>query len=57
MRGWADMLFGANVFEFKSDLRREIGDVQARLPDYLAERERRTGRRYLSMATDRAIFA
>jgi hypothetical protein len=56
VRGRADMLFGATVFEFKSDLRRELGDVQARLPDYLAERERQTGRRYLGLATDGATF-
>jgi hypothetical protein len=56
VRGRADMLFGATVFEFKSDLRREIGDVQARLPDYLAERERQTGRRYMGIATDGASF-
>ncbi len=56
VRGRADMLFGATVFEFKSDLRREIGDVLARLPDYLAEREQRTGRRYLGIATDGASF-
>jgi SAM-dependent methyltransferase len=56
VRGRADMLFGATVFEFKSDLRREIGDVEARLPDYLAEREQATGRRYLGIATDGATF-
>ncbi len=56
VHGRADMLFGATVFEFKSDLRRESGDVQARLPDYLAERERQTGRRYMGIATDGASF-
>jgi SAM-dependent methyltransferase len=56
VRGRADMLFGATVFEFKSDLRREIGDVLARLPDYLAERERQARRRYLGVATDGASF-
>jgi hypothetical protein len=56
VHGRADMLFGATVFEFKSDLRREMGDVQARLPDYLAERERQTGRPYLGLATDGATF-
>jgi len=50
VRGRADMLFGATVFEFKSDLRREMDDVRARLPDYLRERERKTGRRYLGIA-------
>ncbi len=56
IQGRADMLFGATVFEFKSDLRREIKDVIARLPDYLAERERQTGRQYLGIATDGASF-
>ncbi len=56
VHGRADMLFGATVFEFKSDLRREMGDVEARLPDYLAERERRTGRQYLGIASDGATF-
>ena len=56
VRGRADMLFGATVFEFKSDLRREMDDVRARLPDYLRERERQTGRRYLGIATDGASF-
>lgn len=51
------MLFGATVFEFKSDLRREMRDVQVRLPDYLAEREHRTGRQYLGIATDGVTFA
>ena len=56
VRGRADTLFGSVVFEFKRDLRRELGDVQARLPDYLAERERQTSRRFLGIATDGATF-
>ncbi|MFL5334912.1 MAG: hypothetical protein ACJ8H8_17400 [Geminicoccaceae bacterium] len=56
VHGRADLLFGATVFEFKSDLRREANDVAVRLPDYLAERERQTGRRYLGIATDGATF-
>lgn len=46
VHGRADTLFGATVFEFKRDLRLEMPDVQARLPDYLGERERRTGRAF-----------
>ena len=56
VRGRADMLFGATVFEFKRDLRQEMPDVLARLPDYLADRERRTQRRFLGIATDGASF-
>ena len=36
--------------------RRELPDVLARLPAYLAERERQTGRRSPGMATDGARF-
>jgi SAM-dependent methyltransferase len=56
VRGRADMLFGATVFELKSDLRKEMGDVLAQLPGYLREREGKTGRRYLGIATDGALF-
>lgn len=31
--GRADALFGATVFELKTDLRREKADVEAKLPD------------------------
>jgi len=44
------------VFEFKRDLRQEIQDVRARLPDYLTERETHTSRRFLGIATDGATF-
>ena len=56
VHGRADMLFGATVFEFKADLRRELADVTDRLPDYLRARERQTHRRYLGIATDGASF-
>lgn len=56
VRGRADLLFGATVLELKRDLRRELGDALAQLPGYLRERERRTGRRYLGIATDGATF-
>lgn len=47
---------GSVVFEFKRGLRHELDDVHARLPHYLAERERQTRRQYLGIATDGAIF-
>lgn len=56
VHGRADTLFGSVVFEFKRDLRQELRDVFARLPDYLTERERQTGRRFLGIATDGATF-
>src|ERR1700730_2870488 len=54
VHGRADTLFGSVVFEFKRDLRQELADVLARLPDYLTDRERQTGRRFLGIATDGA---
>src|SRR5439155_23982641 len=56
VHGRADTLFGSVVFEFKRDLRQELRDVFARLPDYLAERERQTGRSFVGIATDGAEF-
>lgn len=56
VHGRADTLFGSVVFEFKSNLQRELGDVHARLPDYLSARERQTGRRFVGIATDGAEF-
>ena len=56
VRGRADMLFGAMVFEFKSDLRREIPDAERQLTNYLGERERELRRRFLGIATDGATL-
>src|ERR687886_2932165 len=56
VHGRADTLFGSVVFEFKRDLRQEAGDVLARLPGYLAARERQTGRSFVGIATDGAEF-
>jgi SAM-dependent methyltransferase len=56
VHGRADTLFGSVVFEFKSDLRHELPDVFARLPDYIAERQRQTGRSFIGIATDGATF-
>jgi hypothetical protein len=56
VHGRADTLFGSVVFEFKRDLRQEHTDVATRLPDYLSDRERQTGRRFLGIATDGATF-
>jgi hypothetical protein len=55
--GRADTLFASTVFELKSDLGRELPDVLAKLPDYLRERARLTGRPLgLGIATDGATF-
>ncbi|MDP2949991.1 MAG: N-6 DNA methylase [Chloroflexota bacterium] len=56
VHGRIDALMGRTVFEFKSDLRREKGDAEARLPDYLAQREKETGQHFVGIATDGAEF-
>ncbi len=56
--GRIDTLWGATVIELKSDLRREIDDVLARLPDYLrdAAARARSPRPVTGLATDGATF-
>ena len=56
--GRIDTLWGATVIELKSDLRRELPDVLARLPDYLrdAQARSRSPRPVTGLATDGATF-
>ena len=56
--GRIDTLWGAVVIELKSDLRREIQDVEARLPAYLADAaaRSRSPRPVTGLATDGAEF-
>ena len=56
VRGRIDALLGRTVFEFKSNLRRERRDAEEGLTRYLAEREGRTGEKYVGIATDGAEF-
>jgi len=56
VHGRIDTMFAGTVFEFKRDLRQELGDAERKIPDYLAERERQTGQKFLGLATDGAIF-
>lgn len=56
VRGRIDAVFGATVFEFKRDLRRESGDAEEQLTRYLAEREHTTGQQFLGIATDGGTF-
>ena len=56
VHGRIDALLGRTVFEFKSDLRREIRDVENKLPDYLTQRETETGSHFIGIATDGATF-
>jgi SAM-dependent methyltransferase len=56
VHGRIDALLGRTVFEFKTDLRRETRDVERKLPDYLAQREKETGEHFVGVATDGATF-
>ena len=56
--GRIDTMWGAVVIELKSDLRRELDDVLARLPDYLRDAAARAPgpRGVVGIATDGATF-
>jgi SAM-dependent methyltransferase len=56
--GRIDTMWGAAVIEFKSDLRRELADVLARMGDYLADAARRSSspRPATGIATDGVTF-
>ncbi|MBM3176146.1 MAG: SAM-dependent DNA methyltransferase, partial [Chloroflexi bacterium] len=56
VHGRIDALLGRTLFEFKSDLRRELHDAESKLPRYLAQRETETGAHFIGVATDGAIF-
>ncbi|MGH6849370.1 MAG: N-6 DNA methylase [Methylocella sp.] len=52
VRGRLDALIGRIVLEAKSDLVKEWTDVEHRMPDYLADREREEGERFIGIASD-----
>jgi len=52
VRGRLDALIGRTVFEAKSDLDREWRDIERRMPDYLADREREEGEHFVGIASD-----
>jgi hypothetical protein len=52
VRGRLDALIGRTVFEAKSDLEREWSDVERRMPDYLADREREEKEHFVGIASD-----
>ncbi|HKM61656.1 MAG TPA: hypothetical protein VJY39_04115 [Acidisphaera sp.] len=56
--GRIDTLWGAVVIELKTDLHREIGDVLAHMPDYIADatRRSRSTRPVTGLTTDGATF-
>jgi N-6 DNA Methylase len=56
VRGRTDALLGYTVFEFKRNLKEEMAAVEEKLPQYLADREKKTGQRFIGIATDGANF-
>ena len=50
--GRLDALVGRTVFEAKSNLEKEIADVERRMPDYLSDREREHGEPFVGIASD-----
>jgi hypothetical protein len=52
VRGRIDALIGRTVFEAKSDLVKEWADVERKMPDYLADREREEGQKFVGIASD-----
>ena len=52
VRGQLDALIGRTVFEAKSDLDREWQDVERRMPDYLADREREEKEHFVGIGSD-----
>ncbi len=52
VRGRIDALIGRTVFEAKRNLDQEWDDVVRRMPDYLADREREEGERFVGIASD-----
>ncbi|HEY7647042.1 MAG TPA: N-6 DNA methylase [Hyphomicrobiales bacterium] len=52
VRGRLDALVGRTILEAKSDLTREWRDVERRMPDYLADREKEENEKFVGIATD-----
>ncbi|MGH6838016.1 MAG: N-6 DNA methylase [Methylocella sp.] len=52
VRGRLDALIGRTILEAKSDLAKEWPDVERRMPDYLDDREREEGEKFVGIASD-----
>jgi hypothetical protein len=52
VKGRLDALIGRTVFEAKRNLDQEWPDVERRMPDYLADREREEGEKFVGVASD-----
>lgn len=57
LRGWIDTVIGDTLFEFKTNLRRELADAENQLRSYLAVFHQRSGERgCVGIATDGVQF-
>jgi hypothetical protein len=52
VRGRLDALIGRTILEAKRDLTKEWPDVERRMPDYLAGREKEEGEKFVGIASD-----
>ncbi|MDQ6704064.1 MAG: hypothetical protein M3Z96_13755 [Pseudomonadota bacterium] len=52
VRGRLDALIGRTVFEAKRDLAKELADVERKMPEYLGDRERDEGEKFVGIASD-----
>jgi hypothetical protein len=52
VKGRLDALIGRTIFEAKKNLDQEWADVLRRMPDYLADREKEEGARFVGIASD-----
>jgi hypothetical protein len=52
VRGRLDALIGRTVFEAKRDLAKDLADVERKMPEYLGDREREEGEKFVGIASD-----
>jgi N-6 DNA Methylase len=52
VRGRLDALIGRTVFEAERDLAKELPDVERKMPEYLGDREREEGEKFVGIASD-----
>lgn len=57
VKGRLDGLIGRTILEAKSDLAKERPDVERRMPDYLADREKAEGEKFIGIASDGKAWA
>jgi hypothetical protein len=52
VRGRLDALIGRTILEAKRDLAKELADVERKMPEYLGDREREEGEKFVGIASD-----